>query len=146
MKKDPWVRLGMRMRPKIREKPAERRKSRPPRVMLLTASTNQRFMGGAPRSSRGAPRWPPCLLALQRRVVARVDGLGEEPLLVVRPELAHIGIGLDGRVDELVALALALPDVDVPHHVAEMVEAEGPARRVGEGYRPEGLDQGLAVV
>src|SRR5262245_43346002 len=124
MKKDPWVRLGMRMRPKIREKPAERRKSRPPRVMLLTASTNQRFMGGdAPRSPRGASRWLRSLLALQRRVVARVDRLGEEPLLVVRPELTHVGIGLDGRVDELVALALALPDVDVPHHVAEMVEA-----------------------
>ena len=39
------------------------------------------------------------------RVVARVDRLRQEPLLVVRPELAHLGIGLDGRVDQLAALA-----------------------------------------
>jgi hypothetical protein len=34
MKKEPWVRLGIRMSPKIKEKTAERRKRRPPSVML----------------------------------------------------------------------------------------------------------------
>jgi hypothetical protein len=47
MKKEPWVRFGILMRPKISEKPADRRKRRPPSVTLLTASTSQRPTAGA---------------------------------------------------------------------------------------------------
>jgi hypothetical protein len=34
----------MRISPKISEKPADRRNSMPPKVTLLTDSTNQKFM------------------------------------------------------------------------------------------------------
>src|SRR5215467_3353211 len=37
MKKEPCIRLGMRIRPKIREKPADSRNKRPPRARLLIA-------------------------------------------------------------------------------------------------------------
>src|SRR5437879_1556792 len=113
MKNDPCVRLGMRMSPKMREKPADRRKSRPPSVTLFTASTNQRLTPGGPLGS-----------ALERRIVARVHRLRQEPLLLVRPELAHVLVGLDGGVHELVALPLDAPDVEVPDDVAEPVELE----------------------
>src|SRR5207248_11623990 len=96
MKNEPCVRFGIFMSPKISEKPADNRKSRPPSVMLLTARTSHRSTAPAGRPS-----------ALQRRIVARVHRLGEEPLLVVRPELAHVRVHLQRRVDELVALALA---------------------------------------
>src|SRR5215813_10100751 len=134
MKKEPWVRLGIRMSPKINEKPAERRKRRPPSVMLLTASSSHRLTPGGPGS------------ALQRRIVARVDGLREKPLLVVGPELAHLRIRLDRRVDESVALALTASDVEVADHVAEVVEAEWPARGIGERDAPQRLDEVFAVV
>src|SRR5262245_20331946 len=144
MKNEPWVRFGIRMSPKISEKPAERRKRSPPSVTLLTASSSQRFIGAPP------PRWPDLPprseSALERRVVPRVHGLGQEPLLVVRPELAHVRVGLDRGVDELAVLLLALSDVEVADHVAEVVEAERPAWRVGEGEPAHRLDQGLAVV
>src|SRR2546427_4023762 len=96
MKIEPWVRFGIFMRPKISEKPADSRKRRPPSVMLLMASTNHRLMSGGPGRGRSA---------LQRRIVTRVHRLREEPLLVVRPELADPGICPDRRVDELVAPA-----------------------------------------
>src|SRR5437867_7744394 len=135
MKNDPCVRLGMRMSPKMREKPADRRKSRPPSVMLFTASTNQRLTLGDLSGS-----------ALERRIVSGVDGLREEPLLLVRPELAHVLVGLDGGVHELVALPLDAPDVEAPDDVAEVVELERTARRVGQRYGPQRLDEGLAIV
>ena len=47
MKKEPWVRFGIRMSPKISENPADSRKSRPPSVTLLTASTSQRLTSGS---------------------------------------------------------------------------------------------------
>src|SRR5690348_9151892 len=49
MKNEPWVRLGIRISPKISENPAERRKSSPPKVMLLTERTSHRFMDALPR-------------------------------------------------------------------------------------------------
>src|SRR5215472_3335873 len=134
MKNEPWVRLGIRMSPKINEKPAERRKRRPPSVMLLTASSSHRLTPGGPGS------------ALQRRIVARVDRLREKPLLVVGPELADLWIRLDGRVDEPVALPLAASDIEVADHIAEVVEAERPARGIGERHAPQGLDELFAVV
>src|SRR5215510_7230922 len=102
MNSEPCVRFGMRISPKISAKPAESRNSRPPKAMLFAASS-QRFMRGDP------PRRPPDALALQRRIVARVDRLGQEPLLVEGPELADVLVGLDRRVDELAAFALAAP-------------------------------------
>ena len=44
MNSEPCVKFGMRISPKIREKPDESRNNRPPSVMLLTASTSMRFM------------------------------------------------------------------------------------------------------
>ena len=44
MKKEPWLKLGIRISPKISEKPAASRKRSPPSVMLLTASSSVRFM------------------------------------------------------------------------------------------------------
>ena len=38
---EPCVRLGMRISPKIREKPADNRNNRPPNVTLLTVSSSQ---------------------------------------------------------------------------------------------------------
>src|SRR6266850_129402 len=133
MKNEPCVRFGIRMSPKIRENPADSRNSRPPSVMLLTASTTQRLIAPAARS------------ALERRKVPRVHRLREEPLLLVRPELAHLGIRLDRRVDQLVALALGAPDVEVPDVVAQVIEAQRPARRVGERDRPQRLADRVAV-
>src|SRR5262245_40317007 len=135
MKKEPWVRFGIFMSPKISEKPAESRKRRPPSVMLFTASTNHRLTLGGP--GRG---WRSARSALQGRIVTRVHRLGEEPLLVVRPELADLGIRLDRRVDELVALALGAPDVERAHDVAEAIEGERAARRVGQRHGAQRLD------
>src|SRR5882724_12578092 len=144
MKNDPCVRLGIFIKPKISEKPADRRNKRPPSVMLLTASTSQRFITFRfARRARGTAAIPS---RFERRVVARVHGLRQEPLLVVGPELAHLGIRLDGGVDELVALPLAASDVEGPDDVAEVVEEERAARRVDEGHRAQRADERLAVV
>src|SRR5262245_30973247 len=129
MKNEPWVRFGILISPKISENPADSRNKSPPSVTLLTASTSQRFMFGE-RAAVSAGGRAAGGSALQRRIAPRIDGLGEEPLLLVRPELAHVRIGLDRRVDELVALPLAAPDEDVADDVAEMVELEWSARRV----------------
>src|SRR4051794_8242515 len=107
MNSEPCVRFGIRISPKISEKPADRRNSRPPNVTLLTVSTSQKFIAaGVPACGRGerghcihvhsalvlVPLW------LERRVVARVDRLRQELLLVVSPELADVVIGLHGLV------------------------------------------------
>src|SRR5712692_11273116 len=141
MKNEPCVRLGIFIRPKISEKPAERRKRRPPSVMLLTVSTSQRLMSRRPLAPVKGPR-----SALQRGIVARVHGLREKPLLVIRPELAHLRIGLDRRIDELVALPLAPPDVQAHDDVTEVVERERPARRVREGHRAQRFVERFPVV
>src|SRR6266403_775341 len=44
MNNEPCVRFGIRISPKISEKPADNRNSNPPKVTLLTASTSQKFM------------------------------------------------------------------------------------------------------
>ncbi len=48
MKNDPCVRFGILMSPKISENPADRRKSRPPSVMLLTARSSHRLIARRP--------------------------------------------------------------------------------------------------
>ena len=61
MNSEPCVRFGIRISPKISEKPADNRNSSPPKVTLLTASTSQKFMAEVfPRSSvAGERRAPP---------------------------------------------------------------------------------------
>src|SRR5712691_10921097 len=102
-------------------------------------------MGGANAAPPITPTWSRARSivrsALQRRVVTRVDGLREKPFLVVGPELAHVRIGLDRRVDELVALSLAFPDEEVADDVAEVVEVERTTRRVGEPHGAQRFDE-----
>src|SRR5665213_3807120 len=112
MNSEPCVRFGIRIRPKMSEKPADSRNSRPPKVTLLTVSTSQKVIAEIfPRSfpvTRG--RRPPqrprafAVSAFYRRVVARVHRLRQELLLVVGPELADVVVGLDRLVPELEAV------------------------------------------
>ena len=44
MKNEPCIRLGMRISPKISEKPADSRNSSPPMATLLTASVRYRLL------------------------------------------------------------------------------------------------------
>src|ERR1700722_11721306 len=126
MNSEPCVKFGIRISPKIREKPADSKNSRPPKVTLLTASTSQKVMSAVfPRSScqktAGACAAPAerIALRLERRKVARIDRLRQELLLVVGPELTHVGVGLERFVDELAVHFLAFADVEVSDRVAE---------------------------
>src|SRR5215813_14306991 len=83
---------------------------------------------------------------LGRGIVARVDGVRQELLLVIGPELADVWILLDHRVHQILALALALTNDDVADGVAILVELDRSARRVGERDLMQGLGQHLAVV
>src|SRR5665213_253912 len=139
MNSEPCVKLGIRISPKISEKPADSRNNRPPNVTLLTASTSQKVMfAGFPRSScqktAGACATPAewFELRLERREVARVDRLREELLLVVGPELTHVVIGLDRLVDVFAAGLFDTADEEVADHVAEVIELDRSARRIGE--------------
>src|SRR5262245_3731500 len=55
MKNEPCIRLGMRISPKIREKPADSRNSRPPSAMLFTARRTQTLM--LVSTARAGGRW-----------------------------------------------------------------------------------------
>src|SRR5215207_2280260 len=140
MKKEPCIRLGMRISPKMSENPAESRNSKPPRVMLFVASSSQRLM------ARTCARPLVALLqVLRRRKIARVDGLLEELVLLIGPELADVRVGLDGGVDELAVLALAAAHEHGADHVAEAVESHWTARGVGEGHVAQGLHESLLI-
>src|SRR6516162_10953411 len=84
--------------------------------------------------------------ALHRWVVARINRLRQKPLFVISPELADIVVSLDRRIDELAVLALAAADVKATDDVAEMVEMERPARRVGQRHGAQRLDECVLVV
>src|SRR5579875_3954315 len=140
MKNEPCVRLGMRMSPKISEKPAESRNRSPPSVMLLTVRSSHRFMF----DPAALPTWSRS--GFERRVIARVDRLGEEPFLVIGPELAHILVGLDGVIDELAVLLLDFADIDVADDVAVVVEADRSARRIGQRHAAQRRNKGFLVV
>ncbi len=47
MNSEPCVRFGMRISPKISEKPADSRNSSPPSVMLLIDRSSQSVIGGS---------------------------------------------------------------------------------------------------
>src|SRR5579883_2621802 len=81
-----------------------------------------------------------------RRIVARVDGIGEKFLYVVGPELADVRVALDHRVNQLSALPLAFADEDVAYHVAKMVELHRPARSVGERDLMKSLGECAAII
>ena len=55
MNSEPCVRFGMRINPKISEKPADSRNNRPPNVMLLTVSSSQKFMSAVFPNSDPSP-------------------------------------------------------------------------------------------
>src|SRR4029450_10355648 len=79
--------------------------------------------GSSPGVTRGGADESELLLeVLRRRVVARIDRILQELVLLIGPELAHIGIGLDHRVDVTPVLLLDLADIDVADDVAEVVE------------------------
>src|SRR5437763_16463021 len=101
MKKAPCARFGIRIRPKISENPDDSRNSRPPNATLLSVWMIQNCHC-IPES------W---LQILCRRVVARIDRIFQELILAVGPELAHVGIGLDDRIDVFSVLFLDLADV-----------------------------------
>ena len=61
------------------------------------------------------------LQVLRGRIVARVDGVFQEVVLVVGPELAHIRIGLDDGVDIFPVLLLDFADVNVSDDVPKLV-------------------------
>src|SRR5581483_12068616 len=90
--------------------------------------------------------WLLILEVLRRRIVACVHGVGQERFLLVSPELADAGIGLDDRVDELTTLPLAAADEDIADDVAVLVELDWAPRSVGERYFVQGLGERLSVV
>src|SRR5260370_25281177 len=113
MKSAPCVRLAMRIRPKMSEKPAASRNSNPPSARLFSVWMTQN-----------------CKLLFQvlgRRPVARIDRVLEELLGLVGPELAHVRIGVDDAIHQPAVLALDLAQVHVAHDVAVPVELHGPA-------------------
>src|SRR5215472_13870251 len=91
---EPCVRFGIRISPKISEKPADSRNSRPPNVTLLTVSSSQNVITAAlPCYARSALG--------QRRIITRIDWMREILLLRPCPELADVLVSLDGLVPEL---------------------------------------------
>src|SRR3954471_14291978 len=83
---------------------------------------------------------------LGRRVVARINRVLEELVLLVGPELADVGIGLDHGVDVLAVLLLDLADIDVADDVAELVEPHRAAQGVRHFRLPQRLHEGLLVL
>src|SRR5271169_1496334 len=138
MNSEPCVRFGIRISPKIREKPADNRNSRLPKVMLLTDSS-QKFISAVFRSRRAViARGDRCFTSAfaGRRIIARIDRMRQEVLLRPGPELADVLVSLDRLVPEIEAVGV-LRLLDAAHveradDITEMVEADRPARRVLE--------------
>src|SRR5216110_3106920 len=130
MNSAPCVRFAMRISPKMSEKPAASRNSRPPRARLFSVCMIQyctRNGAGCP-----GPVLLPCLRLeiLRGRPVARVHRILQELLRLVGPELAHVRVGVDHPVHEAPVLALDLADIDVADHVAVLVKAHRAAAGV----------------
>src|SRR5713226_4918456 len=58
MKKEPCIRFGIRIRPKISENPADSRNSSPPYAMLFTAKVSQSDMSDAGQHAPPSPEGP----------------------------------------------------------------------------------------
>src|SRR6478672_2972128 len=140
MKSAPCVRLAMRISPKMSEKPAAKRNSRPPSARLFSVwiaqyCTGQRFS----EEPNGAPAFAGAtvsgrdsrLQVLGRRPVARVDRVLQKLLGPVGPELADVRIGVDHRVHQAAFLARDAPNVNIADHIAVLVEGHRPAAGVG---------------
>src|SRR5207249_5665360 len=113
-----------------------------------TATFTDSPRGARRRASAAAARlaWPSAARA--RWVVARVHGIFQVLLGPVRPELGDVRKGMDHRVLEAATHPLDLAHVDVLDRVAEVVEPDGTAGRVGEigaAKRSEELVDGLDV-
>src|ERR1700753_2322429 len=120
-------RWGNRIRPKISENPDESRNSRPPSDRLLRPWMIQNCIvsRSCPEGwcGRGSAAGAGLLLQVRgRRIVARVDRVLQERGLIVGPELADVGVGLEDRVDQPPVASCHLADVDVAGGVAERVE------------------------
>src|SRR6185312_4942451 len=154
MNSEPCVKFGMRISPKIREKPADNRNSSPPKVMLLTASTSQKVIvavfqpSSCQKSTAGAFAAPATrrVSGFDRRKVARIDRLLQELLLVISPELTHVVIGLDSFVDELAVRLFEMADEDVANHIPQMIELDRAARRISQRDRFHGGHKGGLVI
>src|SRR5829696_8165703 len=143
MKNEPCIRFGMRISPKISEKPAESRNSKPPSARLFTPSVSQSvihqpFAAGSAGTAS--------LQVLGQRVVARIDGLLQELRRRIGPELADLRVGLDRGVDEVAALALAAAYEHRADDVAAFVEGDRAAWRVFERQPVQRLAERLPVV
>src|SRR3984893_3947111 len=136
----------MRIKPKMSEKPAESRKSKPPKAMLFTANVSQRLIVLLPTRRARIDYSPHLLEIFRRRIVARVDRVLEKRFLVVGPELTDVGIGLDHRVDEFSVFLFAFADEDVADDVAVLVEFDRAARGIGQRHLVQGLGKRLPVV
>src|SRR5262249_45412656 len=84
--------------------------------------------------------------ALERRIVARVDRLRQEPFRIVGPELAHLRIDLHDGVFHLAVLLDHSADGHVGDDIAVVVEADRAARRIGELNRSHRLDEHLRII
>src|SRR6266851_1982883 len=76
---------------------------------------------------------------LGRRVIARIDRVLEEFVLLVGPELADVGIGLDHRVDVSPVLLLDLAELVEPHRAAQGVRNLRLPERLHERFFVLGL-------
>ena len=92
---------------------------------------NRRAAASRPREGAGSRQWSYRRFYFSRfcaRIVARVDQVLQELILVVGPELAHVRIGLDHRVDVFVADLLDAADIDVPTTLPNSSKCIGPRR------------------
>src|SRR5437870_190539 len=81
-------------------------------------------------SRSGEP--PPTLTVPAGRKIARVHRVLQIVVGLVGPELRHVRECVDDRVLQTVVHLLDLAHVDVLDRVAEVVETDRPARRIGE--------------
>src|SRR6266496_275067 len=122
---EPCVRFAMRINPKMSEKPAASRNSRPPRAKLFNVWMIQYCtkkagpVFPAPSSLSGLEvfcRWP----------VTRIHRVLQEFLRLIGPELADVRVSMNHPVHQPPILALDLADVDTSDHVSVFVERNGP--------------------
>src|SRR6202042_2563622 len=100
-----------------------------PKLHLVVSPSVPLACGFYPASPRKMSK----LQILGRRIIARVDRVLQEFVLVVGPELADIRIGFDHGIDETPVRTRYLADVDVADDIAELVELDGTADRIDVG-------------